>query len=169
MALVVMLYVNVMRGFFKKSIYFVELFDSCLLIISKQLFYITMTKQRIRLSEATLHKIIRKCVNEAVNEISDQTKMAAAYKSYPGAYGKYNSFRKEVQHNNFEDIASDIYDNPNHPYMKKLMKRIENEYPDLEGMSYDYFEMDELADQISDEYQIPHKAAHRALLYLLGK
>lgn len=134
-----------------------------------------MRKQRIRLSEATLHNIIRKCVNEAVNEISDKTKMSAAYKADQD-FGRYvygnnpnYTFRKEKQMNNLTDYASEIYENPNSPYMKKLMKRIENEYPDLYGMSYEYWEMDDLAHQISDDYQIPLRAAHYALSYLLGE
>ena len=37
-------------------------------LLVNYIIFITMRKQRIRLSEATLHNIIRKCVNEAVKQ-----------------------------------------------------------------------------------------------------
>lgn len=128
-----------------------------------------MRKQRIRLSEATLHKIIRRCVNEAVNEISDKTKLSAAYKSENNMdwKGDFPSFRKEKQYHNFADAAEDITYGKNNAYMNKVCNAVSEEYPDLVGSGYDtsddYFACRDLAQDISDNYQIPLRTAYAVI------
>ena len=71
-------------------------------LLVSYIIFITMRKQRIRLSEATLHNIIRKCVNEAVSTI------------------KNPSLKKEMQLDNDEEYEE--YEDGGHYYKNKFVE-----------------------------------------------
>ena len=127
-------------------------------------------KQRIRLTEGDLHRIIRRCVNEALNEISDKTVWNATHKSYNtmDSRGNFPSFRKEVQYNNLADASWDRAHKPNSESMKKLVKAIEEKFPYIHDFDhYDYWDCNDLMHEISDTFKVPQEVASAALQMIL--
>ena len=127
-------------------------------------------KKRIRLTEGQLHKIVRRCINEAVNEISDKTVWNATHKAANAmnSRGQFPSFRKEVQYHNLSDASWDRAHKPNSISMRNLVKAIEEEFPYIYDYDhYDYWECRDLMHEISDTFKVPQDVATAALQMIL--
>ena len=125
-------------------------------------------RQRIRLTEGDLHRIIRKCINE----VSDKTVWNATHKSYNtmDRSGKFPSFRKEVQYNNLADASYDRAHKPNSQSMKKLIKAIEKEFPYIYDFDhYDYWDCQDVMHEICDTFEVPQDVATAALQMMLSE
>lgn len=123
-------------------------------------------RQRIRLTEGDLHRIIRKCINE----VSDKTVWNATNKSYHtmDSKGKFPSFRKEVQFHNLSNASYDRAHKPNSESMKKLIKAIEEEFPYIYDYDhYDYWDCQDTIREISDAFNVPQGVAITALQMML--
>lgn len=65
--------------------------------------------KRIRLSESTLHRIIRKCINEALGENADNNRMIISYSTDEDDFELFNNAQYDIL---FKRMMSNREDRP---------------------------------------------------------